>query len=124
MQQVKSGPRSHPGEPPDGWWQFIFFREAGLAEGDDQLDPQDESLRVKVRRPRREEAFEDAVREMRERSATLVPNKDYDRIMRERKARHNTLWSMNYMIRVTTALEERITSLEKQVAQLTKQQKK
>lgn len=121
--QEKPGPRSHPGQPPNGWWQFIFVREAGLAEGDDQLDLQDESLRVKVRRPDRDEAFEEAVRQMRERSASLVPNANYDRVMGERRARHNTLWSMHCLTGIIATLEKRVETLEEQVTQLTKQTK-
>jgi hypothetical protein len=88
MNQMKSGPRRNPG----GWWQFIFVRLHGLAEGDDQLNYDDASLRVKVRRPSLDEALAAAVEQMRERSASLEPGKDYDRLMKEHMDRLEELW--------------------------------
>lgn len=82
MQQVKAGSRKHPG----GWWQFIFWRIHGLAKGDEPLDLQRDSLRVKVRRPTQAETLAEATREMRMRSAPLEKSADYRRLMdQERK---------------------------------------
>jgi hypothetical protein len=77
MQQAQAGPRKHPG----GWFQFIFWRRHGLAKGDEALDPQDPSLRVKVRRSTQEEAFADAIREMRQRSAGLERSETYQALL-------------------------------------------
>jgi hypothetical protein len=74
MQQMKSGPRKHPG----GWWQFIFWRWKGLAEGDDALAHDDLSLRVKVRQATIEETLAGAIDEMRAASAKLVRSDEYD----------------------------------------------
>ncbi len=89
MQQMKSGPRKHPG----GWWQFIFWRCHGLAAGDDGLEPGDPSLRVKVRRATLEEALGVAIQEMQTISARLAPGDDYDERV-ETFYRHNPryLW--------------------------------
>ncbi len=89
MQQMKSGPRKHPG----GWWQFIFWRLHGLAAGDADLDPGDPSLRVKVRRATLEEALDAAIEEMRTVSSLLAPGDDYDERIDE-FSRHNPgyLW--------------------------------
>lgn len=86
---MKSGPRKHPG----GWWQFIFWRYHGLAGGDDVLEPDDPSLRVKVRRATLEEALGAAIQEMQVISARLVPSDDYDERV-EAFYRHNPgyLW--------------------------------
>lgn len=84
MQQMKSGPRKHPG----GWHQVIFWRLHGLAKEDDELDLQDESLRVKVRRSTLDEALAEAIRQMRDRSASLEPSEEYDRRMDE----HQRMW--------------------------------
>jgi hypothetical protein len=77
MQQAKAGPRNRPPE----WFQFIFWRRHGLAKGEEALDPQDPSLRVKVRRSTQQEAFAEAIREMRQRTAGLQKSDDYQRLM-------------------------------------------
>jgi hypothetical protein len=74
LQQVKSGPRRHPG----GWWQIVYWRWKGLAVGDDALEHGDPVLRVRVRRPTHDDAFAAAIAEMRDRSRTLVRHLDYD----------------------------------------------
>jgi hypothetical protein len=73
LQQVKSGPRRHPG----GWWQVIYWRWKGLAAGDDALEHGDPVLRVKVRRPTHDDAIAAAIAEMHDRSRMLVRHPDY-----------------------------------------------
>jgi hypothetical protein len=73
MQQMKSGPRKHPG----GWWQFIFNRWQGLAAGDDDLPLEHLSLRVKVRRATLEDALTVSIEAMLDVSANLVPSDEY-----------------------------------------------
>lgn len=74
MNQYKSGPRKHPGQ----WHQFIFTRLHGLAAGDDALDPTDPSLRIKVRCDTLDNAWNDAIDQMRLASAALEPHPYYD----------------------------------------------
>jgi hypothetical protein len=65
------------GRDPGGW-QFVFQRAHGLANGDDDLDPDDPSLRVEVRRTTVEDALDSAIEAMREASSRLAPNDQYD----------------------------------------------
>jgi hypothetical protein len=90
MQQMKSGPRKHPG----GWWQFIFWRLHGLAEGDAELDLEDSALRVKIRRATLEEALITAIDEMRRASATLTPSSNYEALADRRFG--PWLWTSDY----------------------------
>jgi len=93
MQQMKSGPRKHPG----GWWQFIFWRSHGLARGDEELESGDPSLRVKVRRATLEEALAAAIEEMRGVSERLVTNEDYIvRYVEFRRWNSPYLWTVSW----------------------------
>jgi hypothetical protein len=65
------------GRDPGGW-QFAFERAHGLADGDDDLDPDDPSLRVEVQRATVEAALDSAIAAMREASSRLAPNDQYD----------------------------------------------
>lgn len=81
LNHAKAGPRKNPG----GWFQFMFSRRLGLAKGDEDLDSRDDLVRVKVRRPPEAEAFTEAIRQMRERSAHLERSDAYERIMDQNK---------------------------------------
>jgi hypothetical protein len=59
-----------------GAWRFVFDRCHGLADGDDDLDPDDPSLRVEVSRATVEEALDSAIEAMREASFRLTPSAD------------------------------------------------
>jgi hypothetical protein len=81
MSGLKSGPRRNPG----GWFQFDFGRLHGIAKGDDKLDPNHPSLRVRVRCPTLEEAFSEAIRQMRDRSAALEKSEHYECLIEENR---------------------------------------
>jgi hypothetical protein len=90
LQQMKLGPRKHPG----GWAQVIFWRQHGLAAGDDRIESDDPSLRVKVRRETLEDALDDAMKEMRTASVGLVPGERYTELFAQRRgSASNIIWT-------------------------------
>jgi len=73
LSQMTIGSGKDPGS-----WQFVFQRHPGLAEGDDDLDPDDDAFRVEARKATVEAALDDALAAMRAASARLTPSVDYD----------------------------------------------
>jgi hypothetical protein len=72
----------------------ILWRQHGLDVGDDRIEPEAPSLRVKVRRATLDEALDDAVREMRAASAGLVPGEHYDELLAQRRgSASNIIWT-------------------------------